>query len=171
MNKKIVNLLLIIIVLIMIAVNILIYINNHKEETNNNTNQINFIQENIVTNKETIQNTVNNKLENMPERNRIQTYFGTFMTYIENKNFENAYKLLNENFKNNYFSTIDAFEKYFENYPKNIAIKYTNIERQGEIFVLTVEINDMFDNETEPITKRIVIRENGLNDFKISFEV
>ena len=125
----------------------------------------------MAISEEIIQNTISSKLETMPERNRIQTYFGRFITYIENKDFENAYKLLNENFKNNYFSNLDSFKNYFENYPKNIAVNYTNIERQGEIFVLTVEISDMFDEEAKKITKRIVVRENGLNDFKISFEV
>ena len=174
MNKKIINLLLTILVLVMIATNILIYINNHKE-TNENIVETNITQENEAKNEvvseEKIQNTVISKLENMTERSRMQTYFGTFITYIEKKEFSNAYKLLNENFKNNYFSDFNTFESYFENYPKNIMVNYTDIERQGEIFVLTVEISDMFDEETEPITKRIVIRENGLNDFKISFDV
>ena len=171
MNKKIINLLLVIVVLILIAINIMIYINNHKEIENLDTNETNLIQENIAFSEGTIQNTITSKLESMPERNRIQTYFGRFITYIENKDFENAYKLLNDNFKNNYFADIETFKNYFENYPNNIAVNYTNIERQGEIFVLTVEISDMFDEEAKPITKRVVVRENGLNDFKISFEV
>ena len=107
----------------------------------------------------------------MPDRNRMQVYFGTFITYIENNEYEKAYALLNENFKNNYFKTLSSFESYFENYPKNIMVNYTDIDRQGELYILTVEISDMFDEETEPISQRVVIRENDLNDFTLSFQV
>lgn len=176
MKKKIINLLLVIVILIMIATNILIYKNNNKEISSQNINNENVTQKNWVTDNninrdEIMQNVIDNRLENMPELSRIQTYFGTFMTFIENRNYERAYNILNEDFKNNYFPTIETFEKYFEEYPQNIMVNYKNVDRQGEIFVLTVEISDMFNDELEPINKRVVIREKGLNDFKISFQV
>lgn len=170
MKKKVVNLLLIIVVLIMIAINILIYIKNNSANENEALNE-NVQASNESLNEKEIENTINSRIEGMPDRNRMQVYFGTFITYIENNEYEKAYALLNENFKNNYFKTLSSFESYFENYPKNIMVNYTDIDRQGELYILTVEISDMFDEETEPISQRVVIRENDLNDFTLSFQV
>ena len=170
MKKKVVNLLLIIVVLIMIAINILIYIKNNSANENEALNE-NVQASNESLSEKEIENTINSRIEGMPDRNRMQVYFGTFITYIENNEYEKAYALLNENFKNNYFKTLSSFESYFENYPKNIMVNYTDIDRQGELYILTVEISDMFDEETEPISQRVVIRENDLNDFTLSFQV
>ncbi len=172
MDKKIVNILLIIGVLVMIAINILIFINNNQEKNVTNITSENIFQPNNyqMTNEE-MQNKIDDRITNMPERSRMQTYFGTFINYIEKRDYENAYKLLNEDFRNNYFKSIQDFENYFTNYPKNIVVNYTDIDRQGELFVLTVEIKDLFDNNFNAITKRVVIREKGVNDFTISFQV
>ena len=170
MKKKVVNLLLIIVVLIMIALNILIYIKNNSANENEELNE-NVQASNESLSEKEIENTINSRIEGIPDRNRMQVYFGTFITYIENNEYEKAYALLNENFKNNYFKTLSSFESYFENYPKNIMVNYTDIDRQGELYILTVEISDMFDEETEPISQRVVIRENDLNDFTLSFQV
>ena len=121
MKKKVVNLLLIIVVLIMIAINILIYIKNNSTNENETLNENVQVSNESLSEKE-IENTINSRIEGMPDRNRMQVYFGTFITYIENNEYEKAYALLNENFKNNYFKTLSSFESYFENYPKNIKI-------------------------------------------------
>lgn len=169
MDKRIINLLLIIVVLILIAINIKIFIDNHEEENITVPNNI-TINDNSIKQEE-IQNTITSKVADMSERSRMQTYFGTFISYIEGNNYESAYNLLNEDFKNNYFSTIEQFQEYMQKYPKNIAVDYQDIERQGELFVLTVEIKDVYNNDFQKIAQRVVIRELGVNRFTISFQV
>ncbi len=171
MDKKVINILLVMVVLILLAINIKIFINNHEEKADEEPNSV--IENSMVQNDEQkdIQNTITNKVADMTERSRMQTYFGTFISYIEEKDYESAYNLLNENFKNNYFSTLEQFETYIQKYPKDIAVDYKNIERQGELFVLTVEIKDVFNKEFQAITQRVVIRELGVNQFTISFQV
>lgn len=171
MDKKVINILLAIVVLILLAINIKIFINNHKEKADveQNSDVENSMIQNIE--QDDTQNVITSKVEDMTERSRMQTYFGTFISYIEEKNYESAYKLLNENFKNNYFSTLEQFETYIQKYPKDIAVDYKKIERQGELFVLTVEIKDVFNKEVQAITQRVVIRELGVNQFTISFQV
>ncbi len=175
MDKRLSTILLSIVVLILIAANILIYINNHKneiEESTNNTISIeNKIENGIVDTEQEVQDKITNKVATLPEKNRMQIYFGNFITYVEQRNYEKAYKLLNESFKQNYFPTINEFEQYVEKYPKNMTVDYQNIERQGELFILTVEIKDIFDSSVEAINQRVVIRENGTNDYTISFQI
>lgn len=171
MDKRVINILLAIVVLILLAINIKIFINNHKEKADIEQNS--DIENSIIQNdvQDDTQNAITSKVADMTERSRMQTYFGTFISYIEEKNYESAYKLLNENFKNNYFSTLEQFETYIQIYPKDIAVDYKKIERQGELFVLTVEIKDVFNKEVQAITQRVVIRELGVNQFTISFQV
>ena len=171
MDKRVINILLAIVVLILLAINIKIFINNHKEKADIEQNS--DIENSIIQNdvQDDTQNAITSKVADMTERSRMQTYFGTFISYIEEKNYESAYKLLNENFKNNYFSTLEQFETYIQKYPKDIAVDYKKIERQGELFVLTVEIKDVFNKEVQAITQRVVIRELGVNQFTISFQV
>ena len=175
MDKRVSTILLSIVVLILIAVNILIYINNHKteiqESTDNKVNTENIIKNTSVNSEQEIQDKVTNKVATLPEKNRMQIYFGNFITYIEQQDYENAYKLLNESFKNNYFPTIDEFKQYVQKYPKNMTVDYQNIDRQGELFVLTVEIKDIFNSSVESIKQRVVIRENNTNNFTLSFQV
>ncbi len=172
MDKRIINILLVMAVLILLAINIKIFIDNHEEtagiEQNGNGIENSMIQNN---NQDDIQNTITSKVADMTERSRMQTYFGTFISYIEENDYESAYNLLNENFKKNYFSTLEQFETYIQKYPKDIAVDYKEIERQGELFVLTVEIKDVFNKEAQTITQRVVIRELGVNQFTISFQV
>ena len=172
MDKRIINILLVMAVLILLAINIKIFIDNHEEtadiEQNGNDIENSMIQNN---NQDDIQNTITSKVADMAERSRMQTYFGTFISYIEENDYESAYNLLNENFKKNYFSTLEQFETYIQKYPKDIAVDYKEIERQGELFVLTVEIKDVFNKEVQTITQRVVIRELGVNQFTISFQV
>ena len=173
MNKRIINILLLIVILILIALNIIIYIKNHQENgkavinatsTENTSNgNINYEEEN--------KNAITGKVATINEGSRMQTYFGSFITYIEEEEYEKAYNLLNEDFKNNYFKTIEEFKQYVQKYPENIIVDYQNIDREGEIFVLTVEIKDLYNSQAEAIKQRVVIKENGANDFKISFQV
>ena len=152
------------------------YINNHKEVSQAEANYNELIsnsgnENNKQFTESEIENTVTNKVMTLPEKNRMQIYFGKFISYIEEKDYENAYKLLNENFKNNYFDTIEKFEEYMKKYPSSMAVEYLNFERQGELFVLTVNIKDVFNSSASVINQRVVIRENEANDFTISFQV
>ena len=45
-----------------------------------------------------------NDLRNMTEKERIKTYVSKYISYIENLDYEKAYSLLNEDFKQNYFN-------------------------------------------------------------------
>ena len=172
MDKKLINLLLIIVILILLAINIKIYINNNKDEESNSMQNI-YVENNVqnIQEEKDINNTITNKVSEMTERSRMQSYFGTFIKYIEQKEYESAYNLLNESFKNNYFTTLEEFENYVQKYPKNIVVDYKNIDRQGELYVLEVEIKDVFDSTIEPITQRVVVRELGANEFTLSFQV
>ena len=182
-KNKLIYIILIIIILILIALNIQVYINNNFEVNNmkNGTeqNSLSALNQEINTNYNTSTNEEDeqnreNKVATLNERQRMQTYFGRYLSYIESGDYQSAYDLLYDGFKQNYFPTLDKFVTYAQsNYPKNIVVEYTNIEREGTVFILTVKIRDALNDnmQTEASEQQAVITENNVNDFKLSFEV
>lgn len=165
--KKLLKLILLIIaILIIIVLIILIQINkkNSKKTTAENATPEQIKQEN--------ENAITNNISQMSEKSRIESYVGEFISLIEEKDYEKAYDKLNENFKNNYFKTIDDFKNYAEKkYPANANIEYGTVTRMGKgRYLLETKITDVIDTDFAEVSQRFVVRENGANDYKISFE-
>lgn len=173
-KNKIRNLILIIILLILIAINIYVYIIHHTEETQvaNINNIVNESTNYSIATEEQTTNSLETKISNMTERNRMQTYFGQYITYIESEKYETAYSKLNASFKEKYFPTIDKFKEYYKTkYPSISNLTYSNIERQGEYYILTVTVSASLDTSFKSFEESVVIKENGNNDYEISFKV
>lgn len=161
-----------------------IKISQNKSLINDNTSTTNIADEyveDIYSEKneneiydETAQNTTKitqEKITNMAENSRIQTYFGEFIEKIDNANYADAYNMLNEEYKNKYFPSQSDFENYIKStYPQgNLAVKYNDFDRKGDIYTLDVTIFSITNANANKLNQTIVIRENGTNDFKISF--
>lgn len=182
----------ILIILILVLLNVFILIKylikgnkiSQSNLLNNNANSTNIVEEYIENMhnekteneiyEEATQNTtelIQKKLSNMDENSRMQTYFGEFIEEIENANYSNAYNMLNEEYKNKYFPNQNDFENYIKStYPQgSLAVKYNNFDRKGDIYTLQVTIFSITNTNANKINRTIVIKENGKNDFKISF--
>ena len=176
-NKKLVYIILIIVILILLAINLKIFMNNYIGKSNSDnqikSNAITQKTSNIVSNDQDDKNR-EEKIATLSEKNRMQTYFGRYISYIETKDYQNAYNLLYEEFKKTYFPTLNDFEKYvIEKYPNNMVINYKDISREGKIYILKLQIKDALTSNINEEGKEIqvVIMEEDLNNFKISFEV
>lgn len=179
-KNKLILILVIISILIIIAISLFALINNSSKTNNaNNILENTGLNENSNTNYTTTSNEVDAQnrdalVASLNERQRMQTYFGRYLSYIESGDYESAYNLLYDGFKQNYFPTLEDFESYAQNnYPSNMVVEYTNIERQGTIFILTVKIRNALNDstQTDAPEQQIVVTENDVNDFKLSFEV
>lgn len=143
-----------------------------KSNKSENTLANGVAQENILTAEEIEENTNQLEIEDLKgkdERTRIQQYCGKFIRYIESKDYDRAYALLYPDFKNNYFKTVENFQKYAEEkFPSTlIAVEYNNIERQGQYYILFTTIKTPLDSSYSMDQKFILI-ENGFNDFQLS---
>ena len=166
MNKRLKILIALIIILVITAIVIIILINNQNSENKNR----NELDDNTLEQIE--QNALIENLADMTELNRVQTYFGEFLENLQLEKYEEAYNHLNENFKNKYFETLEKFTKYVnKKYPKNAYVKYTTYERQGERYILTVSIGEVLNKDIEEFEQRVVIRENGVNQYTISLQL
>lgn len=182
------NLLLTIVLLILVMINISIFNNKILAPTMNNQEVIKQYEKNIAEEKaleeaEKSKNTEMSQediekeqlinLKSMGEADRMYTYFGKYITLIESGKYEEAYNLLYEDFKEQYFQTLEAFKTYVtDRYPQFISVQYDSIERQGEYYILTVVIRDSIPKaDIVTLQQKFVIHEKGFNDFELSFQV
>ena len=163
--RKILRILLLIVAILVIIV--LIILTEINKSKNNKTRAISEQEDN----EEIVENSITSNISKMSEEDRIESYIGEFISLIEEKNYSQAYNKLNANFKNNYFKTVEDFEKYAESkYPSNPNIEYSSIERIGEIYLIQTKITDVIDSSFQEVSQKFVVRENGANDYTISFE-
>lgn len=112
------------------------------------------------------------EVKKMKEKQRMTFYLAKYITYLEDKNYEKAYSLLYDEYKTNYFPTLESFEKYAkEKYPEFMSIEHTYMSRQGEYYILTVNIYDLTTGKLAEQEQRYVIKENDFYDYVLSFEI
>lgn len=145
-----------------------------KKDTNTVSNQPQTEEEIEAFEKE--------EIKNMSESKRMKRYIGMFFEDIEEGKYQDAYSVLNEEFKNNYFPKQEDFEIYAEKYldSSTLAITYDNIERlgnnkTGNMYIVWTTITDIFQPklaEDEKIEQtNFVIIEHNYNDYEMSFSV
>lgn len=121
--------------------------------------------------QEEIKEQVKKDLYDKPEQERMEYYCASFFKLVDNKSYEKAYELLYDDYKENFFPTLNNFKRYLEeNFPSDFALSYLNMERLGDIYVLNVNVKDTVNGvHGHNFDMYVVIKENALNDFVISF--
>lgn len=165
------NKLLVLCFVIFVILIIVIYITSRK--SNNTINYKDMTEEEaVIVIQERIEEMKKNDLGEMGERDRIEYYIASFIKSIEEKDYKKAYNMLYDDFKKNYFSTYEKFEKYAETkFPATISLEYTNIERNGNIYVVWVKMFNPLGEKGVEKEINFVIQENDLNNFVMSFSV
>lgn len=124
----------------------------------------------IVTQEER-EETVVNLMRTKGEKERIQIYLAEYLKCIERKQYEKAYGKLAEQFKQNYFRTIQSYINYIEKYySESMSVTYEDISRQGNYYILSVIVTNLEEIESS-IEQKFIIYENALNDYVLSFQV
>lgn len=168
---KLIDVVLTLVAIILITINIIAFMKVYlipNSDINNSNNEIVLNEEKTNKSDEEL---VLEKIQSMGERDRMEFYFSEYATYIEDGEYEKAYDLLYPDFKTNYFPMLEKFEEYAKKtYPEFMTFSYNNIERQGYIYVLNIDIIDV-DNKENKKSHRVVIQENDFNDFVLSFQV
>lgn len=122
--------------------------------------------------EENINEMEKNELSTMGERDRMEFYVSKFISAVENKSYEEAYGMLYDDFKSNYFPTLAKFEEYAKTkFPSMFSLKHTNFERNGDIYVLWVTMTNPLGSKDSGIEMNFIVKENALNDYVISFSV
>lgn len=168
---KVINIIMTVLAILIIISTVL---SNMSENSNKEEQKINVTSSSNKEEKESkVRQMDLEKLKKMGERDRMNYYFSYFVDLIENKAYETAYGMLYSEFKENYFNNLNQFIEYATvTFPKMANLNYTNIERNGDIYVLWVEVTDVLNGRKDEKTEiNVVIRENDFADIEMSFTV
>ena len=125
----------------------------------------------VLERKEKIKEIAVQDLSGMTEQERMEFYCAQFFKYVSVRDFDSAYDMLYREYKENFFPTIESFERYMLDYfPSEVSVRYNNLERLGDIYVLWVHISDVYNGTYgHNFDMNIVIREDAYNDIVMSF--
>lgn len=117
------------------------------------------------------------------EQTKVQLNINKFILMINNQDYQAAYNCLDDNFKNNYFKSIDDFKIYV----KEHTYRYNNLEFnsfdvKGNVYECGITLTDLTNGEYVDESKgtggsgyalswKIMMQLKDGTDFKISFEV
>ncbi len=94
------------------------------------------------------------------------------MKLINTKSYNTVYKYFNEEFKNNYFPTIEAFTDYMnKNFFENNIVGNVSIKSEGDIYILSVPYKESLSTVAEEREKVFLMRLKEGTNFELSFEV
>jgi len=173
MDNKTKNALLWMIIILLVLLNILAVSNQIKKIKE--LGQTNEVEEaaNVIENT-TAETEAEQRIKSKSENERVRIYVARFLEKITDEDYKGAYDLLNEEFKSTNFSTIDGFIEFVKKaYPsEDVICSYANFEIIGtSVYVITVTIKTMSQEDYQPIVQTFVVRENAYNDYKISFQL
>ena len=101
---------------------------------------------------------------------KAQLNIDKFIKMLNNKDYKNAYKILDDGFKNNYFKT----EEDFKNYMKNNLFEYNNVSyeefsQEDEINIYKIIVSDKTLKNDKKIKMNIIMQLKDGTDFVMSF--
>lgn len=127
--------------------------------------------------------TFKQQYESGDTQTKVQMNINKFILMINNQDYQAAYNVLDDNFKNNYFKTIEDFK----NYVKENAYRFNNMQVDsfdvnGNVYSCDVSLTDLTNGAYVDETKgtggsgyvlswKFYMQLNDGYDFKLSFEV
>ena len=175
-KKNLYIVILTIVIMVILLIGIVLLVQKRKKTGGNNST--------LTGNSQTAEEemTPEEEIKTLSESSRIKRYVGIFFENIENKDYQASYNVLNQEFKDTYFPTLDEFKKYADIYfdPNTMAIAYDNIERlgnnkTGNMYVLWLKIGNIYmpklAEDEEMFTTNFVIIEKDINNYEMSFSV
>lgn len=115
----------------------------------------------------------NQKYNRLTKKEKGILNIDKFFKMINMKDYTSAYKVLDENFKQNYFKT----QSYFENYMKTKIFHYNKVNYKEysnkitDVYTYKVTLTDMTEENTNEVEFNIVMKILEGTDFIMSFEV
>lgn len=86
--------------------------------------------------------------DNGSDQTKVQMNIDKFILMINNQDYESAYNVLDENFKNNYFSTLDAFKQYVqENMYRYNDLSFESFDVNGNIYSTSAKLTDLTEGK------------------------
>lgn len=108
----------------------------------------------------------------LSDEDKVQANLYIFIQMINTKDYKNAYNLLADSFKNNYFKDEVSFEKYMkENWFLYNLQTDIDIKNEGNNYICNLTLRSGAGSAAEQVNKTIIMRLKENTDFVMSFTV
>ena len=112
----------------------------------------------------------------MSEAEKVQYNLAKFISMVEQKDYLQSYNLLDEDFKNSSFPTINDFKDYIKNqyYSDNYFSRCEKIGEENEFLKYKLILSDNASEniiDEESITKVFYIQLSENMNFKLRFDI
>lgn len=118
---------------------------------------------------------VTEKYNNSNNAQKTAINIEKFKQMINLKDYNSAYNVLDETFRNNNFGSVEKFEKYIkQNWPEYISIKCSNYNEVNDVGTMDIKITERGVYEEElnrVIEKTFIVKLLDENNFVMSFNV
>jgi len=175
MDKEQKKWIFILIILILVLLNVSILINEIKliKGEDKSAEISNAVVTNTTNEVDETTAYIQKHIEQQEENVRVQYYVGDFLGLIEGQKYEEAYKLLNEDFKKANFDTLEKFIDFCKIYPTNDGVcRYSDFDRIGSsVYVITATIGKINTTNEKMLKQTFVVRENDYNNYTISLQM
>jgi len=105
------------------------------------------------------------------EEEICKTVIGKYFHYINSKKYEDAYAMLDEKFKQNYFATYEEYQKYCtEKFADYKVLEYIKYERRTDFILVKIVVKNLADRNIQE-EMQINIAEKGNYTYTISFGI
>lgn len=113
------------------------------------------------------------KYNNSNNQSKVIMNIDKFVKMLNNRDYNSAYKLLDERFKNNTFESEEVFEQYMRNnYPLHYEVQYNSFKEQGSnIFVQQITLVDVTEESLQKPELTVMMKLQEETDFVMSFEI
>ena len=109
----------------------------------------------------------------LSDENKVQSNVYIFLQMLNTKDYEHAYELLDNTFKNNNFDTLDKFEEYINQNFFNFNHNSTDVDitQEGEYYIYESTIRNNGGSAAESKKLTVIMQLLNSTDFVMSFSI
>ncbi len=106
------------------------------------------------------------------EEYKVAMNIDKWIQMLNNRDYTNAYNVLDETFRNNNWGSEEAFEQYMrENFPLHYDVEYTTYSSEGSTYVRQINLTDITGETEGTISLNIIMQLKDNYEFVMSFSL
>lgn len=110
--------------------------------------------------------------EKASEQDKIGMNIDKWFSMLNNRDYQAAYKVLDETFRNDNFGSVDQFEEYMrELYPLHYTTEKGNIKKESNAYIQDIIIKDITEEDKNEYDNNIIMQLKEGTEFSMSFYI
>ena len=106
------------------------------------------------------------------EEYKVAMNIDKWIQMLNNRDYTNAYNVLDETFRNNNWGSEEAFEQYMrDNFPLHYDVEYTTYSNEGSTYVQQINLTDITVENEGKISLNIIMQLKNNYEFVMSFSM